>query len=112
MPAALSQGFDVSAQVFCLGEWSVHASAAPLRVDGVSVSEDNTPTPKAEDGVRRRLCQAKTSSPCALGSGRPLQIKFQRHDLSLIPVSGQGRSIDIGQHVQPAWRPLGSRSTH
>ncbi|MEY2840063.1 MAG: hypothetical protein RJB60_2362 [Pseudomonadota bacterium] len=35
---------------------------------------------------------------------RWVRIEPQRHDLSLIRVSGQGRSIDVGQHVQPAWR--------
>jgi uncharacterized membrane protein len=55
---------------------------------------------------------------------RWVRIEPQRHDLSLIRLSGQGRSIDVGQHVQPAWRrqlanefrwalrQLGSRSTH
>lgn len=55
---------------------------------------------------------------------RWVRIEPQRHDLSLIRLSGQGRSIDVGQHVQPAWRrqlasefrwalrQLGSRSAH
>jgi uncharacterized membrane protein len=35
---------------------------------------------------------------------RWVRIEPQRHDLSLIRLSGQGRSIDVGQHVQPSWR--------
>lgn len=35
---------------------------------------------------------------------RWVRIEPQRHDLSLIRLSGQGRSIDVGQHVQPTWR--------
>jgi uncharacterized membrane protein len=35
---------------------------------------------------------------------RWVRIEPQRHDLSLIRLSGQGRSIDVGQHVQPGWR--------
>jgi uncharacterized membrane protein len=35
---------------------------------------------------------------------RWVRIEPQRDDLSLIRLSGQGRSIDVGQHVQPSWR--------
>lgn len=112
MPAALSQGSYVSAQALRLGVWNVRTTAASLRADGVSVSEDSTPIHQAEGGAHRRLCTVTTFSRCALGFSHPLQIELQCHDLSLIRVSGQGRSIDIGQCVQPSLRQLCSRSTH
>ena len=31
-------------------------------------------------------------------------IEPKHHNLSLIRLSGQGRSIDVGQHVPPMWR--------
>jgi uncharacterized membrane protein len=35
---------------------------------------------------------------------RWVRIEPQRDDLSLIRLSGQGRSIDVGQHLRPSWR--------
>lgn len=75
MPAALSQGSHVSAQALRLSVWNVHPSAAPLRAGGVSVSEDHAPLWEAGGGMRRYSHQ------------------LQRHDLPLIRMPAQGRSI-------------------
>jgi hypothetical protein len=94
MPAALSQGSHVSAQALYLSKWNAHPGAAPSRVDGVSVSEDHAPTWEAEGGMRHRRCLTTVLSRRALAHRHPLRTESLRHDLSLIRVSAQGRSID------------------